>query len=263
MNVLTKSVASIGRGPLMMYREVVAVLGLASRVLYWMRHGKIDRRAVVEQMFIMGNKSLFYMTVTMGVIGVILIYQGGLQAQRIVPDTSMIGATYAKFLIRDLGPSIGGLPLAMRIGAGIAAELGSMVVTEQVDAMRMCAADPVDYLVVPRFIACTVMTTAVIVWSAFVMFLTGMLTANIVFDVNFHTFINASLMTHGDWIVGIVKSFTYGMTIALVSSHRGLSTFGGSAGVGWATTSAVVYSCFGIIVLNLILSLIGQFLFPA
>ena len=263
MNALTKSVATIGRGPLVAYREVVAVLGLASRVMYWMRHGKIDRRTVMEQMFIMGNKSLFYMTVTMGVIGIILIYQGGLQAQRIVPDTSMIGATYLKFLVRDLAPSIGGLPLAMRIGAGIAAELGSMVVTEQVDAMRMCAADPVDYLVVPRFIASTVMTTVILVWSAFVMTGTGMLTANLVFDVNFHTFLNTTLMTHGDWVVGLMKSITYGMTIALVSAHRGLSTFGGSAGVGWATTSAVVYSCFAIIVLNLFLSLIGQALFPA
>jgi phospholipid/cholesterol/gamma-HCH transport system permease protein len=248
MNAVTRGLASIGRAPLQAFRELQGIARLAARVFYWLRHGHIHRDLVVEQMWIMGNKSVFYMTVTMGVIGIILIYQGGLQAQRVVPDTSMIGATYLKFLIRDLAPSIGGLPLAMRIGAGIAAELGSMVVTEQVDAMRMCAADPVDYLVVPRFIASTVMTTAVIIWSAFVMTLSGMLTANLVFDVNFHTFMNTTLLNHGDWVVGLIKAMTYGATIALVSSHRGLATFGGSAGVGWATTSAVVYSCFGLIV---------------
>lgn len=263
MNAATKAVARLGRAPLMMWSEVAAVLGLGLRVARSIRRGPVDRRAVVEQMWIMGNKSIFYMTVTMGVIGIILIYQGGLQAQRIVPDTSMIGATFTKFLVRDMAPSIGALPLAMRIGAGIAAELGSMVVTEQVDALRMCAADPVDYLVVPRFIASTVMTTVVLVWSAFVMTVTGMLTANFIFDVNFHTFLNPTLMTHGDWVVGLTKAVIYGATIALVSSHRGLSTFGGSAGVGWATTSAVVYSCFAIIVLNLFISLIGQGIFPA
>jgi phospholipid/cholesterol/gamma-HCH transport system permease protein len=263
MKAVTRGLANLGRAPLEAYRELRGVLQLAARVFYWLRHGHIHRELVVEQMWIMGNKSVFYMTVTMGVIGIILIYQGGLQAQRIVPDTSMIGATYLKFLVRDLAPSIGGLPLAMRIGAGIAAELGSMVVTEQVDAMRMCAADPVDYLVVPRFIASTVMGTAVIIWSAFVMTVSGMLTANLVFDVNFHTFMNTTLMNYGDGVVGLVKAMTYGATIALVSSHRGLATFGGSAGVGWATTSAVVYSCFCIIVLNLILSLLGEAVFPA
>ncbi len=263
MSALTSGLAAVGRAPIAAFREVRSTLGLLARVFYWLRHGHVHRDLVVEQMWIMGNKSLFYMTVTMGVIGVILIYQGGLQAQRVVPDTSMIGATYLKFLLRDLAPSIGGLPLAMRIGAGIASELGSMQVTEQVDAMRMCAADPVDYLVVPRFIASTVMTTAVLIWSAFVMTASGMITANLIFDVNFHTFLNFSFTHIGDLIVGLVKAITYGATIALVSSHRGLSTFGGSAGVGWATTSAVVYSCFAIIVLNLILSLIGQAVFPA
>ncbi|RLB53205.1 MAG: ABC transporter permease [Deltaproteobacteria bacterium] len=263
MNAATRAVARLGRAPIMAYGEMMAILRLGGRVMRSIRRGNMDRAAVFEQMWIMGNKSVFYMTVTMGVIGIILIYQGGLQAQRIVPDTSMIGATYTKFLVRDLAPSIGALPLAMRIGAGIAAELGSMVVTEQVDAMRMCAADPIDYLVVPRFIASTIMTTVVLVWSAFVMTVSGMLTAYFIFDVNFHTFLNPTLMTHGDWVVGLVKAVVYGATIALISSHRGLSTFGGSAGVGWATTSAVVYSCFSIIVLNLFISLIGQLIFPA
>ena len=78
----------------------------------------------------------------MGFIGMILVYQAGLQTKRVVPDFTMLGATYLELLVRDLAASIGALMLATRVGAGIAAEIGSMVVTEQVDALRMCAADP-------------------------------------------------------------------------------------------------------------------------
>jgi phospholipid/cholesterol/gamma-HCH transport system permease protein len=154
------------------------------------------------------------------------------------------------------------MPLATRVGAGIAAEIGSMVVTDQVDALRMSAADPVDYLVVPRFIACVVMGSAVLIWSTAVAYFAGMVTAYAVFDVNFHTFANLTLVHGGDVALGLMKCVTYGGAIAIISSHRGLVTFGGSEGVGWATTTAVVSSSFGIIVLNFLLSVVGYFLIP-
>jgi phospholipid/cholesterol/gamma-HCH transport system permease protein len=154
------------------------------------------------------------------------------------------------------------MPLATRIGAGMAAEIGSMVVTEQVDALKMCAADPIDYLVVPRFVASVIMSTVVLVLAGAIAFFAGMVTANQVFDVSFDTFMNFSMLTWGDVTLGLVKCVTYGGAIAIVSCHRGLSTFGGSAGVGWATTTAVVYSCFAIIVLNFFLSAIGYFVLP-
>ena len=114
------------------------------RTLYYIFKGKREKGAVFTQMYEMGNKSLGFMCVTMGFIGMILVYQSGLQAKRVVPEFSMLGATYFELLVRDFAASIGGLMLATRVGAGIAAEIGSMVVTEQVDALRMCAADPID-----------------------------------------------------------------------------------------------------------------------
>lgn len=252
----------LGAAPVQAYRELWALWGLFARTLYYCVRGKRDRRAIVEQMYAIGNQSMFFMTVTMGVIGIILVYQSGMQAKKVVPDMSMVGATYAKFLIRDLAASIGAMPLATRVGAGIAAEMGSMVVTEQVDALRMCAADPVDYLVVPRFIASLIMSTAVLIWCAAVAFFAGMFTAEAVFDVSYQTFVNFTMVNYGDVILGFTKCVAYGGAIAIVSSHRGLSTFGGSEGVGWATTSAVVYSCFAIIVLNFFISTAGHFLLP-
>jgi phospholipid/cholesterol/gamma-HCH transport system permease protein len=152
--------------------------------------------------------------------------------------------------------------LATRVGAGIAAEIGSMVVTEQVDALRMCAADPVEYLVVPRFVASVVMTFCLLIWAAFVAFVAGMITANVIFDVNYHTFANFMLVDAGDIIVGLTKCLAYGAAIPVVSAQRGLSTFGGSEGVGWATTSAVVSSSLAVIVLQFFISALGYLIFP-
>jgi phospholipid/cholesterol/gamma-HCH transport system permease protein len=152
--------------------------------------------------------------------------------------------------------------LATRVGAGIAAEIGSMVVTDQVDALRMSGADPVDYLVVPRFIACVVMTTALSYWSLFVSLVAGTIAANMVFDLNYTTFVNFSLVGGGDFVVMTLKGICYGAAIPIVSSRRGLTTFGGSEGVGWATTNAVVHSSLAIIMLDLVLSVFGYIAFP-
>ncbi len=228
--------------------------GMFLRTLYYVFRGRREPGAIAEQMHAIGNRSLPFMCVTMAFIGAIICFQSALQSQRLIPDLTMLGATYTQLLVRDIAASVGAMPFATRVGAGIAAEIGSMVVTEQVDALRMCAADPVDYLVVPRFIASVVMGTVVLLISGFVAYLSGMLVANVVFDVNVHTFINFSMVGLADLAVGLFKCVTYGAAIAIVSAHRGLTTFGGSEGVGWATTQAVVGSCFAIIVLNLVIS---------
>ncbi len=243
-------------------RDVRALLSMFVRTVRFAFRGKLERRLVLEQMYVIGNRSVFFISVTMGFIGMILVFQSALQALRIVPDLTLLGATFTEILIRDLAASIGAMMLATRVGAGIAAEIGSMVVTEQVDALRMCAADPIEYLVVPRFIASVVMTFCLLIWAAFVAFFAGMLTANIIFDVNYATFANFMLVDAGDVIVGLTKCLAYGAAIPVVSAQRGLTTFGGSEGVGWATTSAVVSSSLAVIVLQFIISALGYIVFP-
>ena len=236
--------------------------GVFLRTLYWTARGRREPGEVARQCYEVGYRSAFFLSVTMGFIGMILVFQAAMQAMRIVPDLTMLGPTFAEILVRDLAASIGAMMLATRVGAGIAAELGSMVVTDQVDAMRMCSADPVEYLVVPRFIASVVMTFALLVWAAVIAFLAGMVTANVVFEVNFATFANFSLVDAGDLTVGLVKCLAYGAAIPIVSARAGLTTFGGSEGVGWATTSAVVNSSLAVIVLNFFISAAGYFVFP-
>ncbi len=224
------------------------------RTLYYVARARTDRDAVIRQMYEIGNRSVFLLTVVIGFIGMIFVLQAGLQMQRVIPDLTMLGASFLELLVRDLAPSIVALMLATRVGAGIAAEIGSMVVTEQVDALRMCAADPIDYLVKPRFIASLIMTTVLTMWSGAVSVASGIVTAEIIFGVMPRTFWNLSLVHASDVATGLTKCVAYGAAIPIVSSHCGLSTFGGSEGVGSATTRAVVQSSLAVIVLNFIIS---------
>jgi phospholipid/cholesterol/gamma-HCH transport system permease protein len=139
-------VGMLGAAVLTAFRSARDLYSVFARTLYYTAFGRREPGATLRQMFEIGNRSVVFLTVTMGCIGMILVYQAGLQTRRVVPDFTLIGATYLELLTRDLAASIGSLMLATRVGAGIAAEIGSMVVTEQVDALRMCAADPIDYL---------------------------------------------------------------------------------------------------------------------
>src|SRR5690606_28823863 len=124
-------------------------------------------------------------------------------------------------------------------------------------------ADPIDYLVVPRFIASTIMGTIILFIGCVVAWAAGMFIANAQFDVNINSYINFRTLTAGDCTLGFLKCLTYGGAMAIVSSQRGLRTFGGSEGVGIATTEAVVGSLFAIIMLNLVWSVLGEIIFPA
>ena len=257
------TLSEIGATLFDMLRSARDLYSVFVQTLYYVVRGKREPGAVVQQMYEIGNKSVFFVTVVMGFIGLIGIYQTGMQAKRLIPDFSLLGATYLQLLLREIGPSVGAMIIATRVGAGIAAEIGSMVVTEQVDALRMCAADPIDFLIKPRFIASIVMTTALIIWICTVMFFAGALTAWSFFGVGFLTFANFSLVETGDVVICLTKCVAYGAAIPVVSGYCGLSTFGGSEGVGWATTRAVVNSSLAVVFLDLIISVAGFVIFFA
>lgn len=232
-----------------------------ARTVWFAVNGERRPGAVAEQLYQIGNRSAVFLCVAMGFMGMIFVYQAGVQLLRLIPEVSQLGATFIELLVRDLAASICALMLATRVGAGIAAEIGSMVVTEQIDALRMCATDPIDYLVRPRFIASVVMTVTLTIIAGCVALLTGMWTAQAFFGINPRTFADFSLVDRGDAFVGLAKSVAYGAAIPVISAHSGLTTRGGSEGVGWATTRAVVSSSLAVIVLNFVISTIGYLLF--
>jgi phospholipid/cholesterol/gamma-HCH transport system permease protein len=147
--------------------------------------------------------------------------------------------------------------LATRVGTGMAAQIGSMVVTEQVDALRLSSAQPVDYLVVPRFIASTLMTVVLTIFAVLVSYLAGAATAMASFGLNPRTFFDMSMVSAFDINIGLIKSIAYGMAIPVVSCHAGLTVFGGSAGVGKATTRAVVNASLSVVILDFVISGFG------
>ncbi len=239
------------------------LFGVFAKTLHGAVRGRREPGEIARQMFQVGNRSLLFVGVTLGFLGMVLVFQTCLQVNRVTGDLSQVGAEFMKIMIHEFGPTLTAMMLATRVGAGIAAEIGSMVVTEQVDALRMSGVDPVDYLIVPRFIACVVMMVALYAFAVVIAFAMGMLTAYTSFGVNPRLYFDPSKIAYADLIIGVTKCLAYGAAIPVISGFCGLSARGGSEGVGWATTRAVIGSSFAVILLDFILSGLGYVLFQA
>lgn len=222
---------------------------------------RIELPELLRQVNDVGLRSLAFVCLVLGFVGSILVYQAGLQALRIVPDTSNVGASYLELLVRDLAASITGLMLATRVGAGIAAEIGSMKVTDQLDALRLCNADPFDFLVAPRLVASLLVTPLLVLFGGAVATFTGAVTGYVAFRINPAVFLDFRYVDWGDIVTGIVKAFAFGLAIPLISAQAGLTTEGGSEGVGNATTRAVVGSSLAVIILGFLIGAFGQVVF--
>jgi phospholipid/cholesterol/gamma-HCH transport system permease protein len=212
------------------------------------------RAEVLKQLYQIGNRSLLFVCVTLGFIGMVLVFQTCLQVNRITGDLSQVGAEFLKILVHEFGPSLTAMMLATRVGAGIAAEIGSMAVTEQLDALRMNGVRPIEYLLVPRFLASLVMTGVLTTVGVGVALFMGALTAYYSFHLNPVVFIDVSHVHLTDLATGIVKCAAYGAAIPIVAGWCGLGARGGSEGVGTATTRAVIASSFAVILLDFMIS---------
>jgi phospholipid/cholesterol/gamma-HCH transport system permease protein len=256
-SAIERALASIGRPVAELAQTGRELAETFSLTMHYLAHGRRPRGLIVEQFYEIGNRSVVFIGVTLGFLGMILVYQAGFQAMRITGDLQLLGGLFLQLLLREFAPTITAMMIATRVGTGIAAEIGSMVVTEQVDAMRMCAAQPIDYLVVPRFVACTVMTVVLTVFAVGVSYGVGGITSHIVFGLNLRTYFDLSFIGAFDVIIGLCKAFAYGMAIPIVSCHAGLAVKGGSAGVGRATTRAVVNASLAVVILDFVISGVG------
>ncbi len=215
---------------------------------------------LTRQMFSIGNRSLVFIIVTLGFIGMVMTYEACNQLGKITGDYSQVGTQYIRLIVSDFGPTLTALMLATRVGAGIAAEIGSMKVTEQIDALRMSGVLPIDYLIVPRFMASVVMTLMLSVLGGAIMYGAGGLTAQYSFGVNPETFYDLTMLRPRHFALFVIKALSYGAAIPVVAGFCGLRARGSSEGVGWATTAAVIGSSFAVIVLDFILSAAALFL---
>lgn len=217
---------------------------------------RIAWRDLTYQIYFMGVKSQSVVLVTGAFTGMVLCAQTYFQFHKVKMDTATL-AVVSVSMCSELGPVLTGLMVAGRVGAAIAAELGTMRVTEQIDALRTLATHPVDYLVVPRllagFIALPLLTAEAIAIGIGAGYLTG---AHLLGIDPIYSWYN--MIKYTDWTdvtIGLIKAFMYGGIVALVGCYKGMTCGEGAEGVGRATTESVVYSSISILIANFFLTL--------
>ena len=218
---------------------------------------QVERETTVRQMAQVGIDSLPIVAVTMLFSGMVLAYHAAQQSGKLGIST-LVGWLVAESMARELGPVLTAVVVAARVGSAMAAELGTMKVTEQIDALRAMATDPVEYLVVPRFLACLAMVPILALIGDTVGVCGGYLMALTTPGINEATyFANIPGNLHA-WTVagGIVKSVGFAIIIALVGCQQGLTCRMASEEVGRATTRAVVYCIILVYAANLVLTAI-------
>ena len=261
---LAEPITGLGGGAMLVVDAVrelwlVYVSTIAGLVRAVSRGRRGPKGEVARQMYSIGNRSLLFIIVTLGFIGMVMTYEACLQLSRVTGDFSQVGNQFLRLIISDFGPTLTAMMLATRVGAGIAAEIGSMKVTEQIDALRMSGVLPIDYLIVPRFTASIIMTLMLTVLGCVVMYGAGGLTAQYSFNVNPHLYFDISLVRPRHVVLALCKSLSYGAAIPVVAGFCGLRARGSSEGVGWATTAAVIGSSFAVIVLDFVISAAALF----
>lgn len=208
-------------------------------------------RLLVIQMARLGVESLPIALFIAGFTGIVLSLQASYTFTGAVPEY-FVGTLVGKTIILELGPVLTGLALAGRVGANIAAEIGTMKVTEQVDALETLAYNPVAYLAVPRIIAATIMFPVVVAFADAIGILGGWITALNLLDMSTPQFVRGLRLFYDPFDIqfSLIKAASFGLAVTSVGCYYGFSTSGGAEAVGRSTTQAVVVSSMLILVLD-------------
>jgi phospholipid/cholesterol/gamma-HCH transport system permease protein len=210
---------------------------------------------ILEQMDIIGVGSLPIVLLTGFFIGAVMVLQTAAQFERF-GQTALTADVVSLALVRELGPSITGLLVTGRNASGMASELGSMIVTEQVDAMRAMGTDPIRKLVTPRMVATVLMLPLLTAMADFMGLIGGYLVSAFTLRLNAVTFWTRAIniLEFSDLMQGLTKPLVFGFIIATVGCYQGLNVKGGTQGVGRATTQAVVSASVFILIANFFLT---------
>jgi phospholipid/cholesterol/gamma-HCH transport system permease protein len=222
-----------------------------------------ELRSTLYQIEMLGLKSLSIAAITSLFVGMVMAVQFAFGLQRF-GGMEYTGRIVGLSFSRELAPTLTAVIVGGRIGAGIAAELGSMAVTEQIDAIRSLGADPVKKLVLPRVLACTIVMPLLCSFALVLGFSGAMLITDVEFDVPAGFFLRTALgsVAFRDYYSGVFKTPFFGAIIAIIGCHFGLRTRGGTEGVGRATTSTVVAVSVSLLIADFILTKLSFILWP-
>lgn len=228
---------------------------LSTRALFMAALPPWRIRNLLTAMEDVGVGSIFIVMLTGFFAGAVFSLQS-VQGFRMFGAESMVGTTVALTLSRELGPVLTGLMVAGRSGSAMATTLGTMRVTEQIDAMEVMAVDPVHYLITPRITATLLMMPLLNALFVFIGMVGAYVVAVILLNVDPGMFMGniAMIVDAQDLVKGCVKASAFGLAIAAIGCHKGFNASGGAKGVGEATTSAVVLSSIAILVINYLLT---------
>jgi phospholipid/cholesterol/gamma-HCH transport system permease protein len=218
---------------------------------------RVSSRDLLYQLYFIGVKSQSVVFITGAFTGMVLAAQTYFQFHRVRLDHATL-AVVSVSMCSELGPVLAGLMVSGRVGAALAAELGTMRVTEQIDALRTLAAHPIDYLVVPRFLATMIAMPLLTAASIAIGIASGYGICRIYMGT-FATYAYDNMVKYTgpeDFLTGVIKAIVYGGIIGMISCYKGMTCREGAEGVGRATTEAVVFSSITILISNFFLTLI-------
>ena len=244
--------------------RVLAAFGdfstFAGRAFFWLAGGGLrlrNWRLLLPQFFEIGVKSVPVVGVTGAFIGMVMAVETYSQFKAIGQE-NRLGSIINLSVVKQIGPVLAAVMLAGRVGGALTAELGTMNVTEQIDALRVMGVDPIRFLVVPRFVACVFLTPILTIYSDFLGVLGGWLISVPFFGIPNTIYWSASHVETWQIMEGIVKAFFFGGAIGLISCYKGFTSGAGASGVGRACTEAFVASFIAIIVLNFVFAEISK-----
>ena len=244
----------IGDKTIKFFREMGQVSQLFWGIVKSFPYVPRSRKIIFYQMEHIGVNSLPLVLIIAVFTGAVAAWQAAYQLKGIAP-LSLLGGTTSRAIITELGPVLTGIVIAGRVGASIAAELGTMKVTEQIDALEIMAIDPVRYLAMPRVLASVLMMPILVLFANFIAILGAYIVANYFLGVSFDVFFGSvkQFFVFSDMTAGLVKTITFGCVTALLGCHIGFNTSGGAEGVGLSTIRSFVLSAAMILILDYVL----------
>ena len=256
-------IVAAGRAVLGLLRYLGGVTLLAGDTARALFVSRVRWRLVLQQILDVGYRSQPVVIITGAFTGAVFAAQTFFQFHVIGMD-SAVGAVVSISMCRELGPVLTGLMLAGRVGAAMSAEIGTMKVTEQIDALRALAVYPVDYLVVPRALAMLVSVPLLAGECIFFGIASGYFVGVDMLGIQGPYYLDNTIkyMMPKDIVMGLTKGFVFGMVIVFVACYEGLNTREGAVGVGRATTEAVVRGSLAILISNFFLSMLLNIFFP-
>ncbi len=246
-----RPVAAAGERGLQVWSATAGVGRLSWQILRRLLPPRMDARELLRNLYTVGVKSFPIILVTALFVGAIMVIQAGLYVQQYGAE-GLLGWGAGFATLREVSPLLIALMFNGRVGAKNTAELGTMKVTEQIDALRALAIDPIDYLVMPRFIAMVFMMSLLVVVGDATALIGGAFTSQLLLGVDMRIFFQSLIdyVALEDFTLGVYKAATFGVAIGITSCHFGLAVSGGAVGVGKAVNNAVVAGAISIFLLN-------------